>query len=64
MYQQSFAFIHRPSFDVNKSSILVTLAMVSIGACYSEREGAHGFATALAELNRRLLLFMACKTVL
>lgn len=57
-FHPSFPFIHRPSFDVNKNSLLVTLGMVSIGACYSEREGAHDFATALAELNRRLLLFM------
>lgn len=62
MHEQAFPFIHRPSFDVNQTSLLVTIALTSIGACYSEREGAHEFATAMAELNRRLLLFMACRS--
>ena len=64
MQTEYFPFIQRPTFNVNKTSLPVTLALVSIGVCYSDREGAHEFATALAELNRRLLLFMACSTLL
>ena len=54
---QNVPIIHRPTFDPGKDHIL-TLAIASIGACYSGLEGAFSFSNALAELTRRLLLYM------
>jgi len=56
--KQYLSFVHRPAFDINKNPLVVSIALGSIGACYSVREGAHDFASAVAELNLRLLLFM------
>ncbi|KAH8891122.1 hypothetical protein GQ53DRAFT_649314 [Thozetella sp. PMI_491] len=57
-FDKFFPFIHRPTFDPAKDFVL-TLAMSVIGACYSGYPSARSFATALSELTRRLLLFMA-----
>ena len=50
--------IHLPTFDPGKD-LVVTLAMICIGSCYSEFSGAKAFSITLSELIRRLLLFMA-----
>ncbi|OQU95517.1 Fungal specific transcription factor domain-containing protein [Cladophialophora immunda] len=50
--------VHRPTFDPVLEPV-VTLAMVTLGACYTNFGGALAFANALSELVRRLLVFMA-----
>jgi hypothetical protein len=50
--------IHQPSFDPGRD-LLVTLAVINIGACYTEFSDARSFSTALSDLIRRLLVFTA-----
>ncbi|KAF2846860.1 hypothetical protein T440DRAFT_404814 [Plenodomus tracheiphilus IPT5] len=57
-FQSMTSFIHQPTFDPGKDPV-VTLAMICIGVCYTEFDGAKAFANTLSELNRRLLVFMA-----
>ncbi|KAL6228769.1 fungal-specific transcription factor domain-containing protein [Aspergillus navahoensis] len=57
-FQPTLSFIHQPTFDPGKD-LVVTLAMISIGACYTEFAGAKAFSITLSELIRRLLVFMA-----
>lgn len=57
-FHSTLAIIYQPTFDPGKDPV-VTLAVVSIGACYTNFAGAKSFSTALSELIRRLLLFMA-----
>lgn len=52
-----YPIIHRPTF-VPEESLVVTLGIVSIGACFSGITGCHAFANSLSELNRRLLIFL------
>lgn len=54
---QTFTVIHRPTFDPSKFPVL-TLAMASVGACYSNFGEAHRFSNSLSELVRRLLTYM------
>lgn len=49
--------VHRPTFDPAREPV-VTLAMATLGACYTGFEGAQPWANALSELVRRLLIFM------
>ncbi|KAK5040505.1 hypothetical protein LTS07_001003 [Exophiala sideris] len=57
-FHPMLAVLHQPTFDPGKD-LVVTLAMVSIGACYSDITGAKQFSIALSELVKRLLVFMA-----
>jgi hypothetical protein len=57
-FHPTLDIVHQPTFDPGKDLVL-TLAMVSIGACYSELPGAKAFSIALCELIRRLLIFLA-----
>ncbi|CZR68334.1 uncharacterized protein PAC_18233 [Phialocephala subalpina] len=50
---------HRPTFNTNQAPVVLVLAMVTIGACYSNLERSHQFAIALSELNRRLVWYTA-----
>lgn len=57
-FQRMLRLFHQPTFDPSKD-LVVTLAVICIGACYTQLPGAKAFSTVLSELNRRLLLFMA-----
>ncbi|KAF2099256.1 hypothetical protein NA57DRAFT_55232 [Rhizodiscina lignyota] len=58
-FHLGIAFVHRPTFDASSQDCVpLVLAMASIGACFTNFEGAKPFAHCLSELNRRLLLFM------
>ncbi|KIY04070.1 uncharacterized protein Z520_00762 [Fonsecaea multimorphosa CBS 102226] len=50
--------IHQATFDPS-DDLTVTLAIASIGACYTHYNNAKAFSSTLSELNRRLLLFLA-----
>jgi hypothetical protein len=52
------SIIHQPTFDPAKD-LVVTIAVICIGACYTQLPGCRAFSIILSELNRRLLLFMA-----
>lgn len=56
-YLKMSPIIHRPTFDPSEN-LIVTLAVVSLGAPYSNFKGCQAFAISLSELNRRLILFM------
>ncbi|ETN36192.1 uncharacterized protein HMPREF1541_08469 [Cyphellophora europaea CBS 101466] len=49
--------IHQPTFDPGKD-LIVTLAIISIGSCYTNLENARNFAVCLSELLGRLLSYM------
>ncbi|KAF8474190.1 fungal-specific transcription factor domain-containing protein [Kalaharituber pfeilii] len=51
--------IHRPTFRVENCPSILLVAMASIGASYSDIEGAKGFADGLSELCKRALTWMA-----
>ncbi|RPB25211.1 hypothetical protein L211DRAFT_783418 [Terfezia boudieri ATCC MYA-4762] len=51
--------IHKPTFRVEKCPSILLVAMASIGASYSDIEGAKGFADGLSELCKRALTWMA-----
>ena len=57
-FNPMLAIVHQPTFDPGKD-LVVTLAMISIGACYTNLSGAKAFSNALSELIHRLLVFMA-----
>ncbi|OQV01808.1 Fungal specific transcription factor domain-containing protein [Cladophialophora immunda] len=57
-FHPTLDLVHQPTFDPGRDLVL-TLAMVSIGACYSDLPGAKVFSIVLSELIRRLLIFMA-----
>lgn len=57
-FHPTLAIIHQPTFDPGKD-LVVTLAMVCIGSCYTGFAGAKAFSIALSELIRKLLVFMA-----
>jgi hypothetical protein len=57
-FHPMLAIVHQPTFDPGKD-LVVTLAMVCIGACYTGYAGARSFSIALSELIRKLLVFMA-----
>lgn len=57
-FQPMLPIIHEATFDPGKD-LLVTLAMVDIGACYTEFDEALSFSTELSDLIRRLLVFTA-----
>ncbi|KAH0839188.1 hypothetical protein FOPE_05317 [Fonsecaea pedrosoi] len=57
-FHPTLDLIHQPTFDPGRDLVL-TLAMISIGACYSDLPGAKAFSIVLSELVRRLLIFMA-----
>ncbi|KAK4945326.1 hypothetical protein LTR10_015485 [Elasticomyces elasticus] len=50
------SFIHQPTFDPTNAPVVLILAMTSIGACFTNMDGAQAFAKATAELSRRMLL--------
>lgn len=50
--------IHKPTFRVEKCPSILLVAMASIGASYSDIEGAKGFADGLSELCKRALTWM------
>ncbi|EXJ53467.1 uncharacterized protein A1O5_13243 [Cladophialophora psammophila CBS 110553] len=49
-------FIHRPTFNPNRTPEILVLAIASIGARFTRLSGAAQFATTLAEVVRRLSL--------
>ncbi|EXJ68489.1 uncharacterized protein A1O5_08282 [Cladophialophora psammophila CBS 110553] len=57
-FHPMLAIVHQPTFDPGKD-LVVTLAMICIGACYTGYTGAKSFSIALSELIRKLLVFMA-----
>lgn len=57
-FQPMVSIIHQPTFDPAKD-LVVTIAVICIGACYTQLPGCRSFSIILSELNRRLLLFMA-----
>ncbi|KAI8935357.1 hypothetical protein NX059_007941 [Plenodomus lindquistii] len=52
------SIIHQPTFDPGKD-LVVTLAMICIGASYTEFSESEAFSTVFSDLIRRLLVFMA-----
>lgn len=56
--QQVVNFIHQPTFDPTNAPVVLLLAVTSIGACFTNMEGAQAFSKATAELSRRMLLVM------
>lgn len=56
-FDQHCPVVHRPTFDPAREPA-VTLAMVTLGACFTSFEGGQAFSNALSELVRRLLVFM------
>lgn len=52
--------IHRPSFCVERTPSILLIAMVSIGASYSNLKNAKSFADGLSELCKRCLAWMVC----
>jgi hypothetical protein len=57
-FQPTLAIIHLPTFDPG-DDLVVTLAVICIGACYTEFDGLKAFSTTLSDLIRRLLVFLA-----
>lgn len=57
-YHPMLAIVHQPTFDPGKD-LVVTLTMLCIGVLYTDFSEAKAFSIALAELTRRLLVFMA-----
>ncbi|KAF8243372.1 hypothetical protein K440DRAFT_561894 [Wilcoxina mikolae CBS 423.85] len=51
--------IHRPSFCIERCPSVLLLAMVSIGASYSNLKNSKAFADSLSELCKRYLVWMA-----
>ncbi|KAI8937388.1 hypothetical protein NX059_006592 [Plenodomus lindquistii] len=56
-FDPSLPVIHKPTFDPGRD-LLVTLAVINIGACYTGFS-ARSFSAVLSDLLRRLLLFTA-----
>lgn len=56
-FDQHCPVVHRPTFDPAQEPA-VTLAMVTLGACFTSFSGAPAFSNALSELVRRLLIFL------
>ena len=52
------SIIHQATFSPGKG-LLVTLAVIDIGACYTDFDEASSFFAALSDLIRRLLVFTA-----
>lgn len=50
--------IHQPTFDPGRD-LSVTLAVINIGACYTDFSEARSFSAVLSDLIRRLLVFTA-----
>ncbi|KAI1634876.1 fungal-specific transcription factor domain-containing protein [Biscogniauxia mediterranea] len=50
--------LHRPTFDPGES-IIVTLAVVSLGACFTKFAQSRTLSDSISEINRRLLLYMS-----
>ncbi|OAP56474.1 hypothetical protein AYL99_09653 [Fonsecaea erecta] len=57
-FHPTLDLVHQPTFDPGRDLVL-TLAVVSVGACYSDLQGAKAFSIVLSELVRRLLIFVA-----
>jgi hypothetical protein len=51
--------IHRPSFSIDRCPSILLIAMVSIGASYSNLKNAKSFADGLSELCKRCLGWMS-----
>lgn len=51
--------IHRPTFSIEKTPSILLIAIVSIGASYSNLKNANTFADSLSELCKRCLAWMA-----
>lgn len=58
-FHSNLPMIHRPTFSVATCPTIVLVSMASIGASYSELEGAKVFADTLSELCKRTLTWMA-----
>jgi hypothetical protein len=57
-FNPTLPIIHQATFDPGRD-LLVTLAVINIGACYTDFDEASSFSAALSDLIRRLLLFTA-----
>lgn len=57
-FHPMLSIIHQATFDPGKG-LLVTLAVIDIGACYTDFDEASFFFAALSDLIRRLLVFTA-----
>ncbi|KAH7082309.1 hypothetical protein FB567DRAFT_630709 [Paraphoma chrysanthemicola] len=57
-FHPMLSFIHLPTFDPGRD-LVVTLAIICIGVCYTQFPGSKAFSITLSELSRRLLVFMA-----
>ncbi|KAI5807707.1 fungal-specific transcription factor domain-containing protein [Peziza echinospora] len=58
-FHYNIPMIHRPTFKVENCPSILLVAMASIGASYSDVEGAKNFADGLSELCKRALAWMA-----
>ncbi|RVX69951.1 hypothetical protein B0A52_05786 [Exophiala mesophila] len=58
-WRPAVSFVHRPTFDPNGAPELLVLVIASIGARFTRLSGAPQFATALAEIVRRLSISAA-----
>ena len=56
-YLKWVPILHRPTFDPGKEPV-ITIAVIAIGASFTQFEGAHAFSNCLMELSRRLLVYM------
>lgn len=57
-FQSNLPLIHRPTFSTETCPTIVLVAMATIGASYSDVEGAKVFADTLSELCKRTLTWM------
>lgn len=57
-FHSNLPMIHRPTFSTETCPTIVLVAMASIGASYSDVEGAKVFADTLSELCKRTLTWM------
>lgn len=57
-FHANLPMIHRPTFSTETCPTIVLVAMASIGASYSDVEGAKAFADTLSELCKRTLTWM------
>ncbi|RFU28956.1 hypothetical protein B7463_g7391, partial [Scytalidium lignicola] len=58
-FHEFWPIIHRPTFKVKETPLILVLSMACIGACYSDIEKSGEFANTLAELCRRSAGWMA-----
>lgn len=61
-FHTNLPMIHRPTFSTETCPTIILVAMASIGASYSNVEGAKVFADTLSELCKRTLTWMVLHT--